>query len=80
MISGITGLTVSDFDFSSVNGGGEGHYVTAAHIQGIPLPTGGTTSTWVGNGGGGEVPEPSTMLLLGSGLIGLVGLRRKFKK
>jgi len=26
------------------------------------------------------VPEPSTMLLLGSGLLGLLGLRRKFKK
>ena len=27
-----------------------------------------------------SVPEPSTMLLVGSGLIGLVGFRRKFKK
>jgi hypothetical protein len=59
-------------DSISITGcaGGSGGY-----DQGVDIGSG-------GNGGPGPspVPEPATMLLLGSGLAGLVALRKRFKK
>jgi hypothetical protein len=37
-------------------------------------------SGYSGGGGGAQVPEPATIFLLGSGLLGLFGFRKKFWK
>jgi hypothetical protein len=69
------GLTAASFDYFSTSSA-NGEWQAAAHIQNISDPEG---STWIAGTGGSEVPVPGAVWLLGSGLIGLVGLRRKFK-
>ena len=73
-----TGLTAASFNSLSVDGGeGAGHYLTAAHIQGIPDGSGDTTSAWVA--GNIAVPEPvsTTLFLLGGATLAVRKLRRK---
>ncbi|HET7536902.1 MAG TPA: hypothetical protein VFJ90_10640 [Candidatus Didemnitutus sp.] len=74
-ITRASGLSVADFLYSSVNGGGAGTYLSAAHIQGI-----GSDSAWIGaTAAVGPLPEPSAYAsIIGCVMLG-VALRRKWR-
>jgi hypothetical protein len=76
----ISPISASSFYFDSVLGGGTGAYKAAAHVQGIGSSD--NDSGWVAPSDGNNhvVPEPSTLLLLGLGMIGLVSYRRMKEK
>lgn len=70
-ITGISIATGSTYTFTVGIGAGEPGW----EVSGTPSVTEGTGP---GPGGTPGVPEPGSMLLLSSGLIGIAGLRRKF--
>jgi hypothetical protein len=67
-----TGVRVDDFNYLSAPHGGNGTHLSAAHVQGIATKTAGANfSGWVAPGSSTQIPEPSLLLLLGAGLVGI---------
>ena len=79
---GLTGITYGDFGNRGLEtGDGTNFNSGMVDIDWAASNPGDWTRLITAYSPGGEpIPEPATMLLLGSGLVGLAGFRKKFRK
>jgi hypothetical protein len=74
-------INAFDFHVFSASGGGQGTFLSAAHVQAIddPVHCSGMDPN-CGSGWIGAVPVPAAVWLFGSGLLGLAGVARRRRR